>query len=541
MQERDRAMNQEADFERLWEQCTVQRADLAARTNWLEASLDAAPTGMLLFDGEERLVHWNPIAARVLGMETIEAGMASAAALIERFAASIRPAEAAELLATIVLGQSSEARIDIESPAPATIVLRQNEVTPEPGRRLGRIVTLDDVTEAVRMRRDVEDLAQLPQVNPFPVMRVKASGTVTYSNPACLRFAQEAGVSVARLGEVLLSGRLEVLGGILEKRISVTEFRVETLGRILQLTMAPFSSRDEVFLTIFDASERERAQKQLEAKAEELSAAYMQLSQSQSQLVHTARMATLGAVAAGVAHEINTPAGVIASNSSTLAAICSRLALVENTGSASPPPGDGLHTAPAVLLALIQELAATITLASGRIAGTVRSLKDFVRLDEAPIGNADLHDCLETTLSLLRNRLADRIDVVRDYQPLPAIECVPSHINQVFMNMLLNAIDAMPQGGTIRIGTRLETGFVSITISDTGPGIPPGKLSTIFEPSFVTRGARVEAALGLSICRKIVLDHGGEITASSEPGRHTTFAIRLPVTLDPETRRKLEG
>jgi signal transduction histidine kinase len=157
--------------------------------------------------------------------------------------------------------------------------------------------------------------------------------------------------------------------------------------------------------------------------------------------------------------------------------------------------------APGVLeqLRMLTEMTGAIAVASDRIAKIVRSLKSFVRLDEAPVKSVDLHEGLESTLTLLHNRLKERIEVVREYHQLPLVECVPSQVNQVFMNILVNAVEAISGHGTIRIKTEGEPSRVRISISDSGRGIAPEKIRELFEPSFTTHGGRVGAGLGLSI------------------------------------------
>jgi two-component system NtrC family sensor kinase len=156
-------------------------------------------------------------------------------------------------------------------------------------------------------------------------------------------------------------------------------------------------------------------------------------------------------------------------------------------------------------------------------------LRNFARLDEAELQMADLHQGIESTLTLVRHELKNRIRVVKNYGDVPPIRCHPNQINQVFMNMLVNGSQAIKGEGTITIRTFREGDIVSVQFSDTGVGIPPENLPRIFDPGFTTKGVGVGTGLGLSICFKIVQDHGGRIDVQSEVGKGATFTIRLPI------------
>ena len=160
----------------------------------------------------------------------------------------------------------------------------------------------------------------------------------------------------------------------------------------------------------------------------------------------------------------------------------------------------------------------------------VQSLRNFARLDEAERKSADLLEGLESTLTLLHHELKNRIDVVRDYEAIPEIVCSPNQLNQVFMNVLVNAAHAIDGRGTITIRTRYRDGEVAISFTDTGRGIPAAVLPRIFDPGFTTKGVGVGSGLGLAICYRIVKEHGGRIEVTSEPEKGTTFTVILPVS-----------
>jgi len=242
------------------------------------------------------------------------------------------------------------------------------------------------------------------------------------------------------------------------------------------------------------------------------------------ELNQSEKMASLGRLVAGVAHEINSPLGVINSNNDLI----SRALPALRNGMAGLPPCPETQEV-LDLLEVLSNTAEVDRIACQRLIDLVKNLKNFARLDEADRKSVDIHEGLDSTLRLVRYQFKDRIRVEKDYGELPPIECHPNQLNQVFMNILLNAGEAIEGEGVIRITTRVLDGNLVITISDTGKGIPAGDLGRIFDPGFTTKGAGVGTGLGLSITYKIVQNHGGTIQAESQAGKGTMFTITLPV------------
>jgi signal transduction histidine kinase len=180
-------------------------------------------------------------------------------------------------------------------------------------------------------------------------------------------------------------------------------------------------------------------------------------------------------------------------------------------------------------LSVLENIGKVNQTACDRIVRIVRSLRSFARLDEAERKKVDIHEGLESTLTLIHHELKIRIELVRDYEDIPEIECFPNQLNQVFMNMLVNACQAIEGKGTITIRTRAEGDHVTVSFIDTGTGIRPENLDKIFDPGFTTKGVGVGSGLGLPICYKIVKEHGGRIDVESEVGRGTIFTVKLPV------------
>jgi signal transduction histidine kinase len=180
----------------------------------------------------------------------------------------------------------------------------------------------------------------------------------------------------------------------------------------------------------------------------------------------------------------------------------------------------------------MQDAHRVIETGSQRVATIVRRLRSFARLDEAEIKMANIHEGLEDTLALIHHQLKDRIKLVKDFAPLEPIACYPGRLNQVFLNILMNAIQAIPETGQITVTTRKQDQQIHIAIHDSGCGIPPQNLKKVFDPGFTTKGVGVGTGLGLSICYQIMEDHKGEIRVESEVGKGTTFTLILPTDLD---------
>lgn len=283
--------------------------------------------------------------------------------------------------------------------------------------------------------------------------------------------------------------------------------------------------------TCQDITERKRAEEalqkaygELEQKVEERTRA---LRQKQAQLVQSEKMASLGQLVAGVAHEINTPLGALKSNVDLFMRSVQR---VESILSDPKMPSQVCkHPKLAKLFENIEKLNAVNKTAADRIVTIVNSLRKFARLDETELDEVDLHEGIENTLTLVRHELKNRIEVCKDYGKTPRVSCYPNRLNQVFMNLLVNASHAIQGQGKIFIKTRFKDNSVVVEIRDTGMGISKENLKRIFDPGFTTKGFGVGTGLGLSIVYQIVEDHRGRIEVESEVGKGTTFRLILPV------------
>jgi signal transduction histidine kinase len=287
--------------------------------------------------------------------------------------------------------------------------------------------------------------------------------------------------------------------------------------------------------------EIEASKKNLQLALEELEGAYKELKATHSKILQQEKMASIGQLAAGVAHEINNPMAFISSNLGTLDKYVNRLTEFIQTQSEVI---ESLHTTEAIeglkgkqkelkLDYITEDIKGLITESldgSERVRKIVQGLKSFARVDEAEYKYADINECIESTINIVWNELKYKATLKKDYGNLPLTKCYPQQINQVFMNLLINAGHAIESQGEITIKTWAEDGSIWVAISDTGHGIPKEDLNKIFEPFFTTKEVGKGTGLGLSITYEIVQKHDGEITVESEVGKGTTFTVRLPIT-----------
>ncbi|MDP9940180.1 signal transduction histidine kinase [Pseudomonas sp. 3400] len=276
--------------------------------------------------------------------------------------------------------------------------------------------------------------------------------------------------------------------------------------------------------------------------------ALVDLKESQAQLLQSEKMASLGQMVAGVAHELNTPLGYVKNNVQLLrelseplfelAAAQARLGqCLNDSGCDEASLSQALqaaeqarqHAAPELLAEDLQQLYGDTLYGLEQIAELVVGLKDFARLDRAMSEEVDLNDCIRSALLIARNNIKDKAEVVQQLGELPRIACAPSQINQVLLNLLNNAAQAIDGLGRIQIRSWADAQGIHISLQDNGRGMPPEVMSKIFDPFFTTKPVGQGTGLGLSISYKIVQDHGGQIRVASEPGRGTRFLISLPL------------
>ena len=244
--------------------------------------------------------------------------------------------------------------------------------------------------------------------------------------------------------------------------------------------------------------------------------------EAQTQLVQAEKMAALGQLVAGVAHEINNPINFI------IAALPSIDRDLEKALAMVPEQGRGAEYEK--IQKRLGKLLGAISEGAERTSGIVRDLRAFTRLGTQEVGTADLHEALDATLALLQHQIGERIEIVKIYGEIPPIECSIGQINQVFMNLLVNAVHAIVGEGTIIVTTKSADGFIRVSVQDTGEGIPAGVRDKIFDPFFTTKDVGEGTGLGLSISHGIVEKHGGTIEIAETSSEGTEMVVTLPIS-----------
>jgi signal transduction histidine kinase len=269
---------------------------------------------------------------------------------------------------------------------------------------------------------------------------------------------------------------------------------------------------------------------------------------SQAQVIHTTKLASLGQMVAGVAHELNTPLGFVKSNVAVVAELLAEYRALQDKvvsnlriASGFAPTDPRMAKLPAILGQVAEKLAGDSRLSEAdelikdsvdgldQLAKLVRNLKGFARVDQDGMDLLDVNDSVESALTIAGHELRDRIVVHTELSSVPKVKVVASQINQVFLNLITNAAQAMRDSGTLTIRSRRVGEMVEVDVSDTGSGIAPEVLPKIFDPFFTTKPVGEGTGLGLSIVHKIIKGHGGAINVSSEPNKGSTFTVSLPI------------
>jgi signal transduction histidine kinase len=293
-----------------------------------------------------------------------------------------------------------------------------------------------------------------------------------------------------------------------------------------------------------------------EALARQLSEQAEQLARMQQQLVQAEKMTAIGQLVDGIAHEMNTPLGVLVSNLAVLDEYASRLIGVARTAQKTLrllESGASLEAARRTLAPALQsheleyvlddlpELIADSTCAAGKVADIVRSMGVFARGDAQRPVSVNVEEAVESALTLAWNTLKHRAHVVRDFHAVPPVMGHSSELTQVFLHLLLNAADALEHApGGVRVRIRHAEDVVIVSIADTGPGIPHDQLARVFDPFFTTRAPGQGTGMGLTVCHGIVARHHGTIELHNAPEGGAVAVVRLPVAVPAERRANEE-
>jgi signal transduction histidine kinase len=287
----------------------------------------------------------------------------------------------------------------------------------------------------------------------------------------------------------------------------------------------------------------------LDLKNRELKESFQKLKETQAQIIHQEKMASIGQLAAGIAHEINNPTGFVMSNLKTLKDYQKDLIELIKRYRGFIEKVKKYHN---IISSQLMEEIKNIQVLEGqydieylmsdipvlidesidgatRIKGIVSDLKNFAHPGKKELVYTDINQNIESTLNIVWNELKYKAEVKKEYGKLPRILCYPQELNQVFMNILVNAAQAIEEKGIITIKTAQRDGYVEVKISDTGKGIPEENLSKVFDPFFTTKEVGKGTGLGLNVAYNIVKKHNGSIEVESTVGKGTTFTIRLPI------------
>ena len=412
----------------------------------------------------------------------------------------------------------------------------------------GAVFSHHDITQIRVLDRARARFAQLTDASTDAILIVDATGRVDYANDAAQRLAGASsgadGETVGRLvdraalaiaaadgawrGEVMLHTQDDAEIPVLQ---DVRRHEPPAQGE------APYFT-----IVLHDISAEKARENELSHRNVELSLAYTHLKSAQDQLLQSEKMASIGQLAAGVAHEINNPIGYVHSNLGTLRDYTRNLfKLLDSYESAlvDAPLAEGKRRELDDLRKRLEidflaqdlpQLVAESAEGIERVRKIVQDLKDFSHIGHGDAWEtADLHRGLDSTINIVWNEIKYKADVQRDFGELPPVQCLPSQINQVFLNLLVNAAQSMPERGTIRIASGVRGECVWVSISDTGCGIPEANIQRLFDPFFTTKAVGQGTGLGLSLSYGIVKKHNGRIDVQSRIGEGTTFTVVLPI------------
>ncbi len=540
----------------------IRQAEQAAREvdRKFREVVNLASEGILSLDLEGVITFANPRLHALLAVPAGELPGRSALAFVaagnrEDFIARLQRARAGGRIGEAQVAYNLRRDDGMEFPALVSAALK----TGSDGTAEGLVVVVTDISELRRVETELRNALRVVEASPVVCFRWRAveGWPVEFVSPNVNRWGWEAEDLLAgkptftelvhpedlpqvseEVSRHTASGAVEY---VQEYRLRAADghyFWVEDSTRVLRDADGTALFYEGV-LTDVDAVKRR--EQDLAASLEAQRALNRKLENAQNQLLQAEKMASIGQLAAGVAHEINNPIGFVTSNMGTLGTYLGELfAIVDaaeaaEAGTSHPEDFAAVRAARAAcdfnfLRQDIGQLLNETREGLERVRKIVQDLKDFSRVGEVAWQWADLHQGLDATLNIVRNEIKYHCTIVKHYGTLPQVYCLPPQLNQVFMNLLLNAGQAIEGKGEITISTEaVGDDAVRISIADTGRGIPPEHLNRIFDPFFTTKPVGQGTGLGLSLAWGIVRRHGGCIEVSSTPGHGSTFTITLPV------------
>ena len=438
----------------------------------------------------------------------------------------------------------------------------------------GRVLSRSeaDLRRADRALRDGEQFYHLlVESIPQNILRKDLDGRLTFANTRCQQtIGKPLHELIGRTDHELFPKPLADAYRLDDLRVMETGVVIDKveehvaadgLTYAMQVMKTPLYDADGQIIGVqgifWDVTARKQAEEQLRAQNVRLQEmarserqAHEERKQAQSRMVQSAKLAGLGQMVAGVAHEINNPLSFVGNNVAVLqrdlAELAEAIALYHQAddllADARPALWEQLRALAerADLEYSISNLPGLLNRTRdglGRIQRIVRDLRVFARLDESELDEVDLNAGIESTVTIIHGHAKGRqVKVVADLAPLPRLSCYSARINQVVMNLIANAIDACAEGGTVVVRTRPEGQGVRVEVQDDGEGIDPAVRERIFDPFFTTKPVGVGTGLGLSISYGIVQDHGGTIEVDSALGHGSTFVVTLPASRPPSRR-----
>lgn len=524
------------------------------QAKWLKWVFDAMPAHIAVLDGQGMIVAvnqaWKQFAEENDG-QFQHWGVGTNYLDVVRASAERGDGSAAHALVGLLgVLRGEKPRFEVEYPCHSVDQKRWflMQISPMPDQS-GCVVSHMNITHRVQTEQEKARLASILEGTTDFVGIADANRRVLYANRA---FRQMRGLGLSPhdpLGKISdnhpeWAYRKIVEEGIPEASrtgIWADEIAVrDAMGRDIPVHQVIIAHRDamgaiDFFSTIMrDISESRQ-------RANELQLAYEELQRAQVQLVQSEKMASIGLLAAGVAHEINNPIGYLYSNLGTLeqyvrdvlavvATYEEALGAVTNPAQIAAVEQKKQETDFIFLLDDIPKLLAESQEGILRVRKIVQDLKDFAHAgDNEDWQWLDLRHSLKRTLNIVNNELKYKAEVHLDFEDIPEIRCLPGQLNQVFMNLLVNAGHAIEKDGEVRLRVWHEDAWVWVEIADTGYGIPQEVIARIFDPFFTTKPVGKGTGLGLSISYGIVEKHGGRIEVESEVGKGSVFRVGLPV------------
>lgn len=400
------------------------------------------------------------------------------------------------------------------------------------------ILSLSDEVKILKARRLLLSLAEFCGYNEITAIRLATLCSATASR---LKIAGERMLSVGLIETddqyaLALQFPTEQENAVLSPLESLLKkASAENQLYFLPLPNTDFHPTDE----FINRAQEILTKRSVEELIAELELKNKTLKNTQAQMLQSEKMASVGQLAAGVAHEINNPMGFITSNLGSLQKYIDKLRQfidLQTEIIADLNAEDRIKEARKklkidFLLEDTDDLLTESLSGAKRVSEIVKNLKSFSRVDAEETALTNLNDCLDSTLKVIWNELKYKAKIIKEYSDLPQTLCNPQELNQVFINILINAAHAIDEQGEISLRTWVDGEWIKVAFSDTGQGIPADKLERIFEPFYTTKPVGKGTGLGLSICYDLLKKNGGDIQVASEVGHGTTFTLSIPLKI----------